>query len=413
MPNLSPFRGIRYDLDALDAALDDLTAPPYDVIDDEARASLEAAHSHNAVHLLLPRDSGAGVGDRYDIAGELFRSWRRTGALVEDAERFYLYKMGFTDDHGRPRQTSGVFGALGLGQAGEGQILPHERTMPKPKGDRLDLLRATRANLDPIWGLTLASGFSGLLEPDGPPIARCTDAEGVHHRLYAIDAAGRIAAIREAAASQPLLIADGHHRYETALAYREDRANCDDPASEAILAFITELADDQLCVRPIHRLISGQPEGASLRYWLTSHFDVVPTGPNTPDELTSLYGRMGEAEALGFIDSEGLALLRRRKEVCAPLLSDMPEVLRDVDAALFDAAIAKRLPAQHMEVSYQHDFHTVAALVAKGHFDAGVLLRPVTVAQIQSAAMQQVRMPEKTTFFHPKPRGGMVFRGLD
>lgn len=413
MPNLSPFRGLRYDLDALDTGLDDLTAPPYDVIDEEARAMLEAAHSHNAVHLLLPRDSAAGVDDRYGIAGEMFRSWRRTGALVEDAERLYLYKMGFTDDHGQPRQTSGVLGALGLEPPGDGQILPHERTMPKPKSDRLDLLRATRANLDPIWGITLASGFSGLLEPDGPPISRCTDPEGVHHRLYAIDAAGRIAAIREAVASRPLLIADGHHRYETALAYRQDRATDNDPASEAILALVTELADDQLCVRPIHRLISGRPNGTALRDWLASHFEVVPAGGNTPDEVASLYRRMSESDALGFIDAHGLALLRRREEVCSPLVSQMPEAMREVDAALFDAVIAKRLPADHTEVCYQHDFQTVAALVAKGHSDAGVLLRPVTVAQIHSAAMQQIRMPEKTTFFHPKPRGGMVFRGLD
>lgn len=414
MPDLSPFPGIRYNLDAVDASLDDLTAPPYDVIDDESRASLEAAHSHNAVHLILPRDSNPNAGDRYNVAAALFRSWREGGILVDDPERLYLYRMGFTGDDGRPRQTSGVLGALAVG-GDNSQILPHERTMPKPKSDRLDLLRATRANLDPIWGLTLSAGFTALLEPDGPPLARCTDSEGVHHRLYAIDARGRIAAIREAVAACPLLIADGHHRYETALAYNAEQSvgGSNDPKVGAILAFVTELAEDQLCVRPIHRLISGLPAGAMSRDWLASHFDVTATGPNVPDQVERLYLSMQESGALGLVDAEGLALLRSRQEACAALLQSLPGVLHDVDSSLFDVAIAQLLDPAQAEVSYQHDHQAIAAQVAKGNFDAGVLLRPVTVAQIHAAAMQQVRMPEKTTFFHPKPRGGLVFRSLD
>ncbi|MBV8235876.1 MAG: DUF1015 domain-containing protein, partial [Acidimicrobiia bacterium] len=220
MPRFEPFAGVRYNSDAVE--LDGVVAPPYDVIGPEERLALERRDPHNVVHVDLPRDEPG--RDRYTAAGCRLDEWLVEHVLARDDEAaFYVYRMGYRDTGGRPRQTSGVIGALELSVPGEGDVLPHERTMPKPKDDRLNLLRSCHANLSPIWVLSLAGGLSGLCELPGPPDARCTDDAGVHHRLWRIIQPGVASALAEAVGSAPVVIADGHHRYETALAYRDER----------------------------------------------------------------------------------------------------------------------------------------------------------------------------------------------
>jgi hypothetical protein len=171
------------------------------------------------------------------------------------------------------------------------------------------------------------------------------------------------------------------------------------------MAFTAELADDELSVRPIHRLLLGL-DGVDVRSALTGAFAVLDAGANTPEGVVELRARMQDEDALGLIDRSGLALIRPTHEV-----TDTAEVLRDVDSVRFDASVR---PALHdATVTFRSDAAAVAALVEKGAADAAVLLRPVTVAQIRAAAFAGVRMPEKTTFFSPKPRTGMVFRSLD
>ncbi|MDQ6909905.1 MAG: DUF1015 domain-containing protein, partial [Actinomycetota bacterium] len=157
MPRFEPFAGTRYDLSRVDLA--DVVAPPYDVIGPEEQGVLEARSPHNAVRVELARDEGG--QDRYELARRRLDDWAVAGILVDDtAPSFYIYRMGYRDENGRPRQTTGVLGALGLDD--DGTVLPHERTMAKPKHDRLNLLRATRTNLSPIWGLSLGEGLSSL-----------------------------------------------------------------------------------------------------------------------------------------------------------------------------------------------------------------------------------------------------------
>jgi uncharacterized protein (DUF1015 family) len=414
VPEFVPFRGVRYAASPADTPTDvsSVAAPPYDVIDEDRRALLEAAHPRNAVRLILPRDGQDGR-DRYQAAAECLDQWRRGDALVaDDAARFYLYEMLYEDEDGRYRRTHGVIGALGLpppgaDPAGSG-VLPHERTLTTAKTDRLSLLRATRANLDPIWILSLTEGLSSLLVPHRVPlIAYCEDHEGVSHRLFPLDDATRIRAVTEAVGAAPVVVADGHHRFETACAYRDERiaAGVDDPAAGRIMAFATELADDELSVRPIHRLLHGL-HGIDPRRALATAFTVVDAGPNTPEGVVKLRARMRDDDALGLVDQSGLALLRPARDVV-----DVPDALRDVDSTRFDLHVRPALP--DATVTFRSDAAAVAALVEKGVADAAVLLRPVTVPQIRAAAFARVRMPEKTTFFSPKPRTGMVFRSLD
>jgi uncharacterized protein (DUF1015 family) len=400
VPRFLPFPGIRYR--ARD--ITEVSAPPYDVIEPEARAALAARDPHNSVRLILP--------DAYDAAAAALARWRSEGVLVtDDAPTFSIYRMDFTGDGGIPQRTTGVLGALALDDEGGG-VMPHERTLPKAKTDRLELLRATRANLDPIWGLSLAGGLSSHLHPgDAEPDAVATDEDGFHHSLWRVDDPERIAAISSAVGSELVVLADGHHRFETANNYRRERraAGLDDPGADAIMTLIVELAPDQLCVRAIHRLLSGV-DGHDLRAALDGPFFVHAAGPNEPDAVAALEVAMREGGGLGLVDLDGLALLLPTAELEARVAALPPE-LRDVDSARFDAGVRPAVP--DATLAYRNDAQAVAAQVAKGDADAAVLLRPVSVATIRAAAEADLRMPEKTTFFAPKPRTGMVFRMLD
>jgi uncharacterized protein (DUF1015 family) len=400
VPEFLPFPGIRYRTTDISA----VSAPPYDVIEPDARATLMARDPYNSVRLILP--------DSYEAAATALAQWRADGVLVIDDEpTFSVYRMEFTGDDGRPQHTTGVIGALGLDNE-HGGVMPHERTLPKAKSDRLELLRATRANFDPIWGLSLATGLSLLLgHVTGDPFATATDEEGFHHSLWRVTDPARIATIAEMVAMERLVLADGHHRFETAGNYRAERraAGIDDPGADAIMALVVELAPGELCVRAIHRLLTGVG-AVDLRAALSGPFMVHAAGPNVPEGVAALEVAMRDGGSLGLVDREGLALLMPTGELEARMAA-LPAELRDVDSARFDAAVLPAVPG--VGLAYRNDAAAVAAEVEKGNADAAVLLRPVSVETIRAAAAADLRMPEKTTFFAPKPRTGMVFRSLD
>lgn len=404
VPLFLPFRGLRY------RGLTDVSAvaaPPYDVIHGDERDQIAARDPHNAVQLILPVDSAH--GDGYATARALLAAWRADGTLAPDpVPAFYGYRMTFTDPHGERRVTHGVVGALGLppGGPGTGDILPHERTISKHRSDRLNLLEATRTNLDPIWGLTPAAGFGRLAGEPGADRQHAVDDGGVAHEAWSITDPDRVAAITAAVGSAPLVLADGHHRFETACTYRA--AHGGGPGDDAIMALVVELAEDELWVAPIHRLVRGVPH---LRARLEPAFSVTPLGPATPAAIAGLEDRMAEAGALGLVDAEGVALLHARSDVVAAGLEAEPPEVREVDAALFETEVLPRLDGAPLE--FRHDAAALAEVVARGEADAVVLLRPVSVAQIRAASYAGVRMPQKTTFFAPKPRTGLVFRSLD
>jgi uncharacterized protein (DUF1015 family) len=403
VPEFLPFRGLRYTVGDDVAAV---TAPPYDVIDDDDRDALETRSHENAVRLILPRDpADPAAGDRYTHAAALLAAWQEQGILRADTTpAFYAYRMSFVGPDG-PQTTTGVIGAVALpARPGEGDVLPHERTLPKAKSDRLALQQATRANLEPIWGLSLATGLTDAIG-DPAPAQVAVDLDGTRHELTPIDDADRVAAISALVGKTPIVLADGHHRFETACAYRDETG---DAEARSIMMLVVELADDQLCVRPIHRLVHdfvGRP--SDLRDAVADVFDVTDAGPNTPDAVSALVTVMDANDAIGLVDDAGLALLRPR-DALGPLLAELPEPLAEVDSARFDVGVRPRLG--DATLSYRDDAATVAALVRKGAADAAVLLRPVSVPVIRRAAFAGVRMPEKTTFFHPKPRTGMVMR---
>jgi uncharacterized protein (DUF1015 family) len=398
VPRFQPFAGLRY----VASDLSPVIAPPYDVIDDPERLALEASSEHNAVRLELPQAEDG--RDPYMAAAHRLEVWSEPGGplMVDNRPSFYLYRMTFTDEGGRPRQTSGVIGALGLEPPGEGDVLPHERTTPKAKSDRLDLIRATGTNLSPVWGLSLSTGLADLCQGHGSPIATAGASGGVHHELWRVTDAAEVAAIAERVGGAPVVIADGHHRYEVALAYQAEQRQAHEGRRgpwDAVMTFVVELSEGQLTVAAIHRLIAGLPDGYDLLGGLNDWFEPVGTAPVD----VHLPSRMIEAGSLALVTAAGgeeATLLRPRSKT-------VEAADKDLDSSRLDVALAA-LP--NHELTYQHGVANVAAAVGSGAAQAGLLLRPASVAQIESIAHARDRMPPKTTFFTPKPATGLVFR---
>jgi uncharacterized protein (DUF1015 family) len=402
VPPFSAFRSLRYDPARF--APEDVTAPPYDVLSADDRAALVARNPHNAVLIDLPTEDDG--DDRYAAAGRRLQAWTDEGVLALDAApELTAYRMTTDDDLGNPVATLGVLGALELSRPDEGQILPHEHTTKKAKSDRLDLLRGTRANLSAIWGLSLAHGLSALLDVGRPPFQSWTDEEGTLHETWRITDPVQIDAITTAIGSQPLVIADGHHRYETSLAYRDERRAADGSGGEAdaTLCYVVELTDEQLTVRPIHRLVTGLAD-LDLPEALASLPGAAAVGTATAAEVAD--GRvlvaMAEQGAVAVVGRDGSAVLVALDPAAYPDLDDL-------DSARLAAALDQIGPH---ELAYQHGTDRAQAAVTAGDADWAVLIRPVTVQAIEDNAHSGKRMPPKSTFFFPKPRTGIVFRRL-
>jgi uncharacterized protein (DUF1015 family) len=239
-------------------------------------------------------------------------------------------------------------------------------------------------------------------------VAVARDRDRVRHELFRVDDPTRIDAIRTAVSGARLVLADGHHRFETACAYHDERGP-DDVGASAIMTLVVELAPEQLCVRAIHRLLTDTHD-TDVRAALAANFAVRDAGTNDSAGVAALETAMARERALGLVDANGLALLTPTP-LLQRRLADLPEPLQNVDAARFEAGVLPALPG--VSLAYRDDAATVAAAVDKGNAQAAVLLSPVDVDTIRDAASAGVRMPEKTTYFAPKPRTGMVFRRLD
>jgi uncharacterized protein (DUF1015 family) len=395
MPRLLPFPGVRY---RPDLPLNRLIAPPYDVVGAEERARLAGRHRANAIHVELPEDDPRSGEDRYRHAAALFAEWRHEGIIRADPRpAFYAYRMAIP---GGPTVT-GVIGALACEPPG-GDVLPHEQTIPKDATDRLDLLRACHANLSPIWGLSLTNGLADMYRPTGPPASEAVDDDGVAHSLWVLDDAGTIERIADGVAASPVVIADGHHRYETALRYQAERraTRGDIPGDyDSVMALVVELAEDELTVGPIHRTLAGVPADVDLVDSFRAWFDTVHAGPAVDGVLEAV----AESTALALVLPHDVWLLTAREDAYEATNSDL-------DSSLVTLVTDK---IGGVQLAYRHDWRTAVHEVRRGDAQAALLLRPVTVRQIREWAAERRRMPPKSTYFRPKPRTGMVFRTVE
>ncbi len=370
VPHLKPFRALRYDPGTV-GPLDAVVSPPHDVVTPDRREALVTASPYNAVRLLNPESPAE--------AARLVRAWQDEGVLVRENEpAVWVLEETFPGLDGGTRRRRGVVARVALSPYSAGQVLPHERTFERQKDARLELLRAARTKFSPIF--LVHEGASPAI-PDRAPDMEAT-LDGVTSRLWRIAGDDAIAEALGRAEGR-LLIADGHHRYETALAYHEEQGT---EESGYVLATVVSHSDDGLEILPTHRLVSGEPPELDGSFRLT---DIEPSA------------EAGTA-ALADLDRDHPAFVLLRRDSAQ---------LAESEGAELDTAVIDRLPLE--DVRYTPSAVAAEEAVRSGRADAAFLVRAPTLDQVTAVARAGELLPEKTTYFFPKLTSGLVFSPFD
>jgi len=416
MADVQPLKTLRYD-PAVAGPLGDLIAPPYDVIDDEQRAELAARSPYNVVELDVPKS--------YERAAETLAEWRETGALVqEDEPATWVLRQDYTAPDGSRRTRTGFFARVRVDEYGPGRIRAHERTHPGPKEDRLQLTRATRANLSPIFSLFPdASGAARetlAQATRAEPFAKVEDHEGTRNALWRTADPDRIAALQGALADAELLIADGHHRYETARVYADEIGG--EGPHRYVLMLLVALEDPGLLVFPTHRLLTSlkdsAPKQIAIRDAARRDFDIEEL--DDPRKLEPPAGN--DHVAFGYMDSffkRPFRFTLKDPSIADAALPGMPEPYRRLDTAVLEAIFLRgALEMTEDDIShlrgldYSKDLDDAIERVQSGAADAAFYMRATPVEQVREVAATGESMPPKSTYFYPKVPTGLVFNLL-
>jgi uncharacterized protein (DUF1015 family) len=417
MADVSPLHALHYALDRV-GGLQPVVAPPYDVIDEQQRAELAARSPYNVVEVDLPR---APAGDPYAHAAEVFAAWQREGVLTTDPEpALWALAQDYTGPDGRAYTRRGFFARVRVEDYGAGRIRPHERTHPGPKEDRLRLTRATRANLSPIFSLydDPEGAAWGPLEShlEGEPWAHVGDEDGTEHRLWRVADADAAETVRSALSDTELLIADGHHRYETARVYAEEVGG--EGAHRYVLMCLVALQDPGLTVFPTHRLLTALSDSGrvALRDAIARDWDAEEVSPE--DLQPEPDGRL----RVGYLDAHHrrpLMLTLRDPAIADAALPGKPEPYRRLDTGVLEALILQgALGMTEDDISHLHGLDYARSTeqardrVLAGEAQAAFFMAPTPVQQVRDVAAAGENMPPKSTYFFPKVLTGMVFHGL-
>ena len=418
---LEPLRALRYNSEFVELA--DVVAPPYDIISPADREALRRRSDHSVVRLLLPESPRE--------AAQLLHDWRREGVLLRDTQpSLWWHAQSYVAPDGREGTRSGFLAAVRLSPYEDGRVRPHEQTRPATRADRLELMRAVAANLSPVFALydDPAGGARTALSEHaaGAPAMEVTDADGTVHRFWQVTDAGAVAGVQDAMAERRIVIADGHHRYETALAYRDEcRAKLGDPErdlpSDFVLMHLVNVHGEGLVVYPTHRVVMGRREVTAD---LLSAFAVREVS-GTPAQVEADLGAVPDG-TVAFAVWRGsgrpaLLCTLREKTAVTMAMHGSPAVLRKVDAAVLEAVVLRPMlglldPEQFAAtdaVRYVRELAAATAPVDQGESAAAFILRPPTVAQVQAVADAGTVMPQKSTYFFPKLWSGFLLNPLD
>ncbi|GAB4152518.1 MAG: DUF1015 domain-containing protein [Planctomycetaceae bacterium] len=434
MADMQPFRGWRYDL-AQVGSLADVIAPPYDVINADEQNALYQKHPCNVVRLILNRDE---PGDdspnaRYERAANFLRHWKSEGILQQDREdSVYVYHQIF-DWEGVHYERKGFLGRLKLEEFGKGQVFPHEQTMSGPKADRLLLTKACKTNLSPIFGLypdpeTVAQ--NALEEVIRTETAlEVTDELGVLHRFWPVSDHAAIAEAVNALADKPIFIADGHHRYETAVNYRNELEAAgeldDNPNAKYVLMMFVGMSDPGLAILPTHRLISGLPAMTvdDVTRILGDHFELerMGTGPEAAQQTWDMMDADGGQDVFGFatnVDQEWVFARVTDASPMQELCPDQSDAWRGLGVSLLHKLVLEHLfanayPDAEQSCKYVHLMSEVNEGLAGDTPQLACLVPPAQIEHVQEIASHFEKMPPKSTFFYPKLLSGLVFNPLD
>jgi uncharacterized protein (DUF1015 family) len=431
MPDITPFRAVRYDV-ARVGTLSDVVAPPYDVVDSALQDQLYAASPYNVIRLELNRDEPGdnGVDARYKRAARFLKDWLREGILrEEDHPALYVYHQTFEVD-GKKHTRKGFLARVRLEPIGQGKIYPHEQTLAGPKADRLALYQATGFNLSPVFGLypDLTEEVHRKLEAglsDRTPLV-ATDHLGVENRLWIVTDQETHTAISGLMAAKPVFIADGHHRYETALKYRDQVAASgqssghDDP-SQFCLMMLVGMSDPGLLILPTHRLVSGYPglTAPVLQARLEREFEVQSAGKGEAgcraawDAIES----NAEQDLLGFgtvADGEWLLARLRSDSAMDRLAPDQSPDWRSLGVSVLHVLVLRELLGALGQATcrYVHSIREVLTDVGTRGSDLACLVPPAEMTHVESIASNLETMPPKSTYFYPKLLTGLVLNSI-
>jgi uncharacterized protein (DUF1015 family) len=415
MADLQPLRTLRYEPSVV-GPLEDVIAPPYDVIDAELRAKLAARSPYNVVEIDLPPS--------YDQAAATMSEWRERGALVrEDDQAVWVLRQDYRAPDGSERTRAGFLARVRVDEYGPGRIRPHERTHPGPKEDRLQLTRATRTNLSPIFSLfpDLDGAAARAMEriADGQPFATAADLDGTTNTLWRSSDEDLVAELQMALADAELLIADGHHRYETARVYADEVGG--EGEHRYVLMLLCSLSDPGLLVFPTHRLLTGLKDDTAkqlaIRDVLQRDFEVEQL-----DDVNRLEPSEDGRVAFGYMDSfhkQPYRVTLADQSIADRALIGMPEPYRRLDTAVLEALVLRgALGMSEDDIShlrgldYSKDLADAIDAVQTGRADAGFFMRATPVEQVREVAATGESMPPKSTYFYPKVPTGLVFNPL-
>ena len=418
MAEVRPIRALHYDPERVE--LGEVWAPPYDVIDERARAALLKRNDRNVVELDLPRSPEGSGTDPYEHAAATLEAWREDGTLLSDSEpSIWAYEQDYDAPGGGRRTRRGFLAAIRVTEYGPGLVRPHERTQPGPKEDRLRLTRATAHSMSPIFILSDANAWPHLEAATvGAPFGgEVTDPDNTTHRVWPITDPGVHEAVAAELADSELLIADGHHRYETARTYGEEIGGEGD--HRYTLAALVSLDDPGLSVFATHRLLHDldRDKQEAIRNTLFELFELEEVAH---EEIVP--GADAAEVAFGYLDSHhGQAFHLRLTDTSTldAALGDHSPAYRRLDAAALEVLLLKRALGMSTDdiaakrgLSYCSDTAETVRRVSAGEADAAFLLRPTPVEQVRAVAAAGETMPPKSTFFFPKLLTGIVFNPL-
>ncbi len=434
MPEIQAFRGVRYDLGHV-GSLSDVVAPPYDVISPELQDALYKKHPCNVVRLILNRQEPGDddeANNRYTRAARFLKDWRSEGVLFCEADpAVYVYHQQFTYD-GTAYTRRGFMARLRLSRFGEGQVFPHEETMPGPKVDRLMLTTVCKANLSQIFGLypDPAGEAQSLLEDAvaGQTPVEATDHLGVVHRLWPVHDVAVISALSSVVGPKPLFIADGHHRYETACNYREQvyqsGSLAEDHPANFVLVHSVAMEDPGLIVLPTHRLFSGLGEltAGELAARLGDCFTIRPAGEG-PEPAAIVWEDVetsGDQGTLGLFTAKDqrwqiVELTDAGRARLDQIAKDHNPEWRKLGVSVLHRLIVddllggKDLP----KPKFVHLIEEVVEALGSGEYPLAALVMPASVDQIRTISLGGERMPAKSTYFYPKLLCGLVINPLE
>ncbi|MGI8929661.1 MAG: DUF1015 domain-containing protein [Candidatus Limnocylindrales bacterium] len=426
MPQLLPFRALRYDA----AAVPDLSAvlcPPYDVISGAERELLAARDPRNAIHVELPISEAGDAVSPYEAAARTFSGWIADGTLRRDERQMiYVYEQRYQAADGSERAARGFFARLRLEPYGSTSgVLPHEHTLRGPKEDRFRLMSAVQANLSPVLFLYDNGDQGAAAEQhmealtDVPPEVEALGPGGLINRLWVADPAESDHAreLMALAASGPLTIADGHHRYETALRYRDQPGAPN--AADFVLGLLYDARSGGLGLLPWHRVFRGVAEGKELLAAASEWFAVTPCRSSADLVAALVEDEPSAPRRIGLWTPEGGALLEVDREHVAGLLpASASERLRWLDVTVLSSTLSRMIGSAPEELAtdgnltYVSDASTAVAQVESGAADVAFLLRPTPIEDVIAVAAAGEHMPAKSTFFHPKAATGLVFNPL-